>query len=153
MKRRKRLAIITTHPIQYYAPFFRLISEQSANFLIKVFYTFSQAQEKVHDPDFGISFEWDIPLLKGYDYTFVNNVSTNPGTRRLYGIENPTLIKEVEEWKADAIMVFGWSFSSHLKAMRHFRGKIPVLFRGDSNLIDEPEKFSVKKLSRRIFLT
>ena len=36
--------------------------------------------------------------------------------------------------------------------MRYFHGKIPVLFRGDSNLTDEHSGFSVKKLVRRLLL-
>jgi glycosyltransferase involved in cell wall biosynthesis len=37
--------------------------------------------------------------------------------------------------------------------MRHFKGKLPVWFRGDSTLLDEPKAFSVKKIFRRIFLS
>lgn len=148
----KRLAIVTTHPIQYYAPLFRLLSKGNSIFSVKVFYTLSQAQNKLHDPDFGLSFEWDIPLLDGYSYTFVKNVSNKPGTRSFRGIENPTLNSEIEAWQPNAILVFGWAFVSHLKALRYFHGKIPVLFRGDSNLIDEPAGFSLKKLLRRTFL-
>lgn len=152
MKRKKRLAIITTHPIQYYAPLFRLLSSENLNFVIKVFYTRGQAQETLYDKGFGISFKWDIPLLDGYEYTFVNNVSTNPGTGSFRGIITPELVDKIEEWQADAALVFGWSFSSHLHAIRYLHGKIPVLFRGDSNLLNEAPGFSAKKLLRRIFL-
>jgi len=152
MNQKKKLAIITTHPIQYNAPLFKLLNQENLSFIIKVFYTLGHKQEKLQDPDFRISFKWDIPLLEGYEYTFVNNVSSNPGTRSFSGIINPTLIKEIEEWKADAMLVYGWSFKSHLKAIRYFYGKIPVLFRGDSNLLDEASGFSAKKLLRRIFL-
>ncbi len=148
----KKLAIITTHPIQYNAPFFRLLNSENLSFVIKVFYTRGRSQAAVHDKGFGITFKWDIPLLDGYDYTFVDNVSSYRGTNKFNGIINPTLIKEIEEWKADAVLVYGWNFTSHLRAMRYFHGKIPILFRGDSNLIDESRGFSVKKLLRRIFL-
>jgi len=147
----KRLAIITTHPIQYYAPLFRLLSKEST-FSVRVFYTLGQAKEELHDPDFGIRVQWDVPLLEVYNYTFVNNVSANPGTRSFRRIVNPTLNKEIKAWKADAVLVIGWAFTSHLKALRHFHGKVPVLFRGDSNLIDEPAGFSFKKFLRRAFL-
>ena len=150
MKNRK-LAIITTHPIQYNAPLFKLLSE-SKSFDIKVFYTWSQAQNEVFDKDFGISRSWDIPLLEGYDFTFVKNISPDPGSHYFKGIINPSLNKEIEEWKADALLVYGWAFSSHLKAIRYFSKKIPVFFRGDSTLIDEPAGFSFKKAMRRIFL-
>jgi glycosyltransferase involved in cell wall biosynthesis len=37
------------------------------------------------------------------------------------------------------MLVFGWGWQSHLRVLRHFSGTIPVLFRGDSTLIDEQE--------------
>ncbi|MDB5248359.1 MAG: glycosyl transferase group 1 [Segetibacter sp.] len=148
----KKLAIITTHPIQYYAPLFRKIAERGT-VQLKVFYTWSQAKEKVYDPGFGKERSWDIPLLEGYDYTFVENTSKSPGSHHFNGIINPSLIKKVQKWESDAIIVFGWSFRSHLAVMRFFKGKVPVMFKGDSNLLDEPKGFSVKKMARRIFLS
>ena len=145
----QRLAIVTTHPIQYYGPLF---SELAKHLTIKVFYTWSQAREKILDEDFGIERKWDIPLLEGYSYTFVQNTAVNPGSSHFSGINNPTLIGEIETWKPDAILIFGWAFVSHLKALRHFHKKIPVLFRGDSTLLDEPVGFSAKKILRRYFL-
>lgn len=147
-----KLAIITTHPIQYYAPLFRLLASDS-HMDIKVFYTWSQAKETVFDPDFGISRSWDIPLLDGYAYTFVENISDNPGSSHFKGIINPTLITEVEQWNAEAILIYGWNFDSHLKAMRYFKGRIPVIFRGDSTLLDESPRFSLKKILRRVLLS
>ncbi|MCW3079596.1 glycosyltransferase family 4 protein [Segetibacter sp.] len=151
MKSKKRLAIVTTHPIQYNAPLFKLLNEESC-FTIKVFYTWSQSKQKVFDKDFGLSVAWDIPLLDGYDYKFVDNVSATPGSHHFKGVINPTLNSAIEDWKADAMLVYGWAFSSHLKAIRHFHKKIPVLFRGDSTLLDESSRYSVKKLVRRLFL-
>jgi glycosyltransferase involved in cell wall biosynthesis len=146
----KRLAIITTHPIQYNAPWFKLLALRG-NVQVKVFYTWEQSQQgSLYDPGFGKNVSWDIPLLDGYDYTFVKNVSANPGSHHFKGIVNPTLIDEVKLWKADAILFFGWSFKSHLKCLRFFHKKIPVLFRGDSTLLDESA--GLKTTLRRIFL-
>ena len=97
--------------------------------------------------------EWDIPLLKGYDYVFVKNISSKPGSSHFKGIINPDLIKDIKAFGADAVLVFGWAFQSHLKVLRYFKGKVPVYFRGDSTLLDEEDGFSLKKLLRRIFLT
>src|SRR3954468_9613942 len=113
---KKKLAIVTTHPIQYNAPLFRLMSEQGSSFSIKVFYTWSQSRESVFDKEFGRPVEWDIPLLEGYEYAFVDNVSSKPGSHHFKGIVNPTLTKVIGEWEPDAILVYGWSYSSHLKA-------------------------------------
>ncbi len=145
-----RLAIVTSHPIQYYAPLFRLLAKEPGMEL-KVFYTWSQSQKGAkYDRDFGKMIDWDIPLLDGYSYEFVNNTSKDPGVHHYKGIINPDLNNKIEEWNPDFLLVIGWSFRSHFSAMRHFKGKIPVLFKGDSTLLDE--KPGIKKMLRRIFL-
>ena len=146
----KRLAIVTTHPIQYYAPLFKLLTERGF-ITAKVFYTWSQSQQGAkYDPGFGKSIEWDIPLLQGYDYTFVNNTSPKPNSHHYSGIINPTLNVEIEEWNPDTILIIGWNFNSHLKCMRYFHKKIPILFRGDSTLL--AEHIGPKLLIRTLFL-
>ncbi|MDF2187072.1 glycosyltransferase family 4 protein [Paraflavitalea sp. CAU 1676] len=145
----KRLAIITTHPIQYNAPWFELLAK--SDLAVKVFYTQGPPSDNGNfDEGFGRVIKWDIPLLEGYEYTFVNNVSANPGTGHFKGIINPTLNQEVTDWKPDAILVIGWSFDSHIKLMRRFHKKVTILFRGDSTLLDERPGF--KKQLRRLFL-
>ncbi len=119
---------------------------------IKVFYTWGQAQGKVLDKDFGIEREWDIDLLSGYDHLFVKNTSTTPGSHHYKGIINPSLISEVASFEPDKIIVYGWKFNSHLKLLRHFKGKVPLYFRGDSTLLDEPVGFSFKKALRKLLL-
>lgn len=153
MEHENRLAIITTHPIQYYAPLFKILTERE-NVQIKVFYTWGEkARSRLFDPGFGKVREWDIPLLHGYEFEFVKNISTQPGSHHFWGINNPGLINKINEWNATAILVIGWNFISHLKVMYHFKGKIPVLFRGDSTLLNEQQGFSFKKLLRRLILS
>lgn len=148
-----KIAIITSHPIQYNAPLFGLLAKEPEINLM-VFYTWGEASLGLrYDPDFGKNIEWDLPLLEGYNYTFVTNTSSDPGSHQFKGIINPSLNQEIEAWKPDAIWVWGWAFDSHLKVMRHFKGKVPVWFRGDSTLLDEPKGFSLKKIARRMFLT
>ena len=145
----KRLAIVSSHPIQYNAPLFKLLTQRKI-IEIKVFYTWETQKGGKYDPGFQKHVEWDIPLLEGYDNSFVKNTSADPGTHHFNGIINPTLQTEIEEWHPNAILVMGWSFKSHLKSLRYFHNKIPVLFRGDSTLLDE--KGGIKKILRRLFL-
>ena len=146
----KKLAIVTTHPIQYNAPWFKLLTE-NGKVLPKVFYTWGQLQvEHKFDPGFGKGIQWDIPLLEGYEYSFIKNISNDPGSHHRNGIINPTLIVEIEAWQPDAVLIFGWNFKSHLECIRHFYKKIPVIFRGDSTLLDQVK--GIKSLLRYIFL-
>jgi glycosyltransferase involved in cell wall biosynthesis len=146
----KKLAIITTHPIQYNAPFFKLLTERG-KVQLKVFYTWPQAIDGFDDPDFGKQIQWDIPLLEGYDWEAVENVSKKPSSKKWSGIDCPDLIERMKIYQPDAMMVYGWNFKSHFKAMRYFKGRVPVWFFGDSTLLDEQP--GLKKILRRIWLT
>jgi glycosyltransferase involved in cell wall biosynthesis len=148
----KRLAIVTTHPIQYNAPLFRLLSERG-NIKIKVFYTWGQSKTgMIYDPGFGKHRVWDIPLLEGYDYEFIDNIAKNPGSHHFFGIINPLLNKKIEFFNPDAILVYGWSYFSHLKLLRYYTNKIPIYFRGDSTLLDQKKGFAIKKYLRSTLL-
>ena len=149
----KKLAIITSHPIQYNAPLFALLAMEN-QIDLKVYYTWGvDSNKEKYDRDFQQNIKWDIPLLEGYHYQFLNNISKDPGSHHFKGIINPDLNQEIEKWGADIVWVWGWAFDSHLKALRYFKGTKEVWFRGDSTLLDEPLGFSVKKILRRVFLT
>ncbi|WP_412467645.1 glycosyltransferase family 4 protein [Pedobacter sp. KLB.chiD] len=143
----KKLAIIITHPIQYYAPVFQLLAKQLE---IKVFYTWGEKSLSKYDKGFNQHIEWDIPLLKGYDHVFLKNSAKDQGTHHFNGIVNPYLINTIQNYKPDAILVYGWAWYSHLKAIRFFKGKIPVYFRGDSNLLHKLA--GIKGFLRGMFL-
>lgn len=142
----KNLAIISTHPIQYYAPVFRLLTKRS-KIKVKVFYTWEKGSE-TFDRGFAQTVKWDIPLLDGYDYTFVSNHGRQG--RSFFAVQNPGLIAEIKSWAPDALLVFGWNYYSHLKCLLHFKGKALVLFRGDSHLLNEQR--GLKKSLRRAWL-
>jgi glycosyltransferase involved in cell wall biosynthesis len=104
----------------------------------------------VFDKGFGTQVKWDIPLLEGYRYQFVRNVSKRPGPNQFGGLKTPTLTREIEAWQPDAVLVYTWSSASHLQALRHFKGRLPVLFRGDSTILDRRAWW--RNLLRRMFL-
>ncbi|MDQ0967623.1 glycosyltransferase involved in cell wall biosynthesis [Flavobacterium sp. W4I14] len=141
----KKLAIVVTHPIQYYAPIFELLSKKTT---LKVFYTRGAAS--VYDHGFKKDISWDIPLLKGYDFEFLENTAKDPGTHHFGGIVNPTVMKQLANYEPSAILIYGWGWKSHLKIIRHFKGKIPIYFRGDSTLIDK--KHNLKVFLQKLFL-
>lgn len=148
---KKRLAIVTTHPIQYNAPMFSLLHKRSI-IELKVFYTWGkEALDEKYDPGFGKKIKWDIDLLVGYEYEFVENVAKKKGSHHFNGIDNPNIIATLTSFQPDAILVFGWPLKSHYKVMKHFKGKVKVLFRGDSILKDS-DNF-IRKFLKRIYIS
>ncbi len=145
----QKLAVIITHPIQYYTPVFKLLHERQI-INIRVFYTWGEGVQQKFDPGFGKNISWDIPLMEGYPYEWVQNIAKNPGSHHSGGINNPALIDQVNTWQPDAILVYGWFYKSHFKALRYFKNKIPIIFRGDSTLLDDTG--GVKAMLRYLFL-
>ena len=133
-----RLAVVATHPTQHHAPLFRRLAARGA-VLPRVFYGWEGASTDggAYDPDFEREIAWDVPLRGGYASEVVENVAEDPGTHHFAGIDTPGLPGRVEAWEADAVLVVGWSWRGHLRALRHFHGRVPVLFHGDSTLLDE----------------
>ena len=149
MPRAPRLAVLSTHPIQYYAPLFQELTNRGM-VDVHVFYGWQGPAEGAYDPGFGTDVTWDVPLLEGYKHTFLRNTSPDPGTHHFRGIVTPEGLTQITRWQPDAVLVFGWNYWSHLIALRHFKGRVPVLFRGDSTLLDEQS--GLRQLLRRVVL-
>lgn len=120
-----RLAILSTHPIQYNAPLFRLMAAQEG-WTVRVFFSRTWNQVKF-DPDFQLEVQWDIPLIDGYNHTTVD-ASAPLGARKL--------ISAIRDFKPDALLVYGWNFPGHRQVMRAFHRRVPIGFRGDSHLLN-----------------
>jgi glycosyltransferase involved in cell wall biosynthesis len=145
MSVKSRLAIICTHPVQYYAPVFKLLAQVTE---LKVFYT---AGEKIlFDKGFGLNIHWDIPLLDGYDFKFLTNSVKKPRTDHFFGIINPGAIKIIRQFEPGHILIFGWAHYSHFRILNHFNQKVNILFRGDSTALRPHHLF--KSLTKTIIL-
>lgn len=136
LPKRVRLAIIISHPIQYYAPLYQRLASRT-DLQVKVFFTWHAGEKAIEDHGFRRPVAWDIPLTQGYDWESVPNAAADPGTHHFFGLRNPTLIQRVRAWNPDAVHISGWAWYSHLTALRAFsKIGLPTLFRGDSHLLD-----------------
>ncbi len=131
----QRLAIILSHPVQYYSPWFRWL-RTNTDLSFKVFYLWEFGVRETHDPQFAAAFKWDVDLLSGYDSEFVPNRSADPGTHHFRGLDNPLLTRQLAAWRPDAILLFGYNLLSNQRALWWARRHgVPLLFRGDSHLL------------------
>jgi glycosyltransferase involved in cell wall biosynthesis len=130
-----RLAIVLSHPIQYYSPWFRWIKAHHA-LAFRVFYLSDFGLKPARDAKFETTFAWDVDLTSGYDWEMVPNTAAVPDTLRFNGLHNPELPRRLAAWKPTAILLFGYKYHTHLKliAWARLRG-IPLIFRGDSHLL------------------
>jgi glycosyltransferase involved in cell wall biosynthesis len=133
----KRLAVLTTHPIQYHGAWFRRLAAEPGLDL-EVLYCHNATAKEQADAGFGVEFDWDVSLLDGYPHRFLRNVSKQPGIAGFGGLDTPEIKDIIARERFDAVMINGWHYKSAWQAMRAcWRTKTPVMVRSDSHLHTE----------------
>lgn len=131
----KKIAIFSTHPIQYYSPLYRELAKRSG-YDLTVYYSFQNSHINQASAGFGIGFDWDVPLLDGYRSIFLKNVSEKPSSQNYYGCDTPEVEDIICRGQFHGVVVHGWytkSFRQTIRACKHT--KTPVFVRGDSTLL------------------
>jgi len=130
--RRAHLAILSTHPIQYHAHWFRALAARP-ELDLSVFYCYQGSPADQAQAGFGVEFDWDIPLLEGYRYTFLNGGSGKPGS--FFSLRAPGMAQMLGRENFDAVLVNGWHYRAAWQAIvACWRMRIPLMARGDSQL-------------------
>lgn len=128
-----RLAIVISHPIQHFVPFYRAITKQRS-IKLKVFFCSRIGAENYHDPEMGASFKWAADLTSGYDHEFL------PEANRIVSIsfssvDNPSIGAALAAFTPDAVVVSGYAQKTALRALFWSRKRgVPVLMGSDGYL-------------------
>jgi glycosyltransferase involved in cell wall biosynthesis len=147
-----RLAFVTSHPIQYYAPLYRVLAQQ---FDLIVFFAHRATAADQARAGFGVEFDWDVSLLSGYAHEFLRNVAAWPALDRFSGCDTPEIGERLRKGRFDVVLVQGWYLKCFLQAaFAAKRQHLPLIVRGDSHL-DTPRsglKRTAKSLVYPAFL-
>ncbi len=152
-KNKVRLAYLVSHPIQYQAPLLRRIA-QEPDIDLTVFFGSDFSARSYQDEGFGVTIEWDIPLLDGYRHRFLP-VLRDDGTQTVttplnYGIFDALRGGGVGP-QFDVLWVHGYAMVNALHGMLAAKALgIPVLLRGDMWLRDRPRS-GPKLLLKQLF--
>lgn len=99
-----RVAVFITHPIQYFSPLWRAIAAEPDVELV-VHYFSDHSVRGGRDDGFGVEVAWDVPLLEGYDYRFIQrDADINRSDIALPGAS-----ALLEEGRFDAVIVSGYA--------------------------------------------
>jgi glycosyltransferase involved in cell wall biosynthesis len=127
-----RLAIFTSHPIQYQAPWFRALAGFS-ELTVRVFFSYIPSEEE-QGVGFGQAFKWDIPLTDGYDSSVLSHAkfpaSVPPYLRKM----TTGIHAALRGFRPDIALILGWHHISLVQAIFscRFLG-VPIILRGESN--------------------
>ncbi len=137
--KKRTLAVLTSHPIQYQAPLFMKLAEHPNLDLIVYFESDHGAEGAAYDKGFGRKVKWDIPLLEGYRHVFLGSP---------FGI-----VGKLRRRNFDAILVYGWnSFFRWVVFAAAFLTRTPVFLIGESPLNQELQKRGIKQIIKSLVL-
>ena len=135
-----RLTVVLTHPVQYYAPWFRHVAAHAPTVQLTVLYGTSPtaAQQGV---GFGRPFQWDVPLRAGYESIVLRQATENDSLRSgdFWGVDTNEAGPALVATKPDIVLVPGWHSAFYVRALEACRRHdLPVLYRGDTHLGTPP---------------
>lgn len=130
-----RLVVLSTHPIQYYAPLYRCLAQRGA-VKIKAIYLSDAGSVAHHDAGFARSVAWDIPLLDGYEFSVLQTATDITG-RSFWARYDSRLIETLASAQPDWLLVYGYASRMNWVAVRWAcRRATRVLYCSDSNIRD-----------------
>ena len=122
--------MVTTHPIQYMAPWFRALA-QDPELELEVIY-FRELNPRQQGVGFGEAFQWDVPLRQGYPSRVL---AATEGVRGLPRVLSGLLV-EIREMRPGAVLITGWNEPGLAAAYPLMRVLgVPVILRGESNAL------------------
>lgn len=142
-----KLAILNTHPIQYFAPLYKRLAQEE-NIDLTVLYSSRWGVSEYIDPQFNTKFKWDVPLLDGYKYKFLKNIRKTEDVNKFFNLINLEIIKELIKNKYDVLWVNGHNNLTNIIAVitAKLLG-IKLLMRAETQLNVEPLR--IKKIFRK----
>lgn len=127
-----KLGIIATHPIQYQVPWYRaLVASEEVN--LKVYFgLLPDAQQQ--GVGFGKAFEWDVPLLEGYEWECLPSACKVPGLDKFCANRLKPFSAKLRADGIEQMVITGWHAWPMLQALGTcVRLGIPCIVRGESN--------------------
>lgn len=147
------LTALMSHPVQYYSPIFREIDNR-ASIDLKVYYFDDHGVKEKYDEGFGRDIKWDIPLLEGHDYEFLDNWAGHIDrfSRGPINRINPNVISKIWGENHDVLLVMGYDTVSTWLAI--VCGKLtstPVIMRCGST--PSPEQSQIVNTLRKFLFS
>jgi len=145
MTRPLKLCVLTTHPIQYMAPWFRALAQDPELDLDVVFFRELNAVQQ--GVGFGQAFQWDVPLRQGYASQVLGAAAGLRGLPPLLAGLRRALVAR----RPDALLITGWNEPGLAAAypLARLLG-IPVILRGESNVLRSARPWWAKRLHRAL---
>jgi glycosyltransferase involved in cell wall biosynthesis len=129
-----RIAVVTSHPIQYATPLYAFLNRDPELDVTALFCS-DVSLRGVTDRGFGQPITWDVDLLNGFNSIFLGKRARTRTLSGFWSLICPELAREIRKARYDVVLVHGQQFAAYVVAfaVAKLQG-IPVMTRGETHL-------------------
>ena len=132
--RRYRLAVVVSHPIQHFVPFYRALA-RNPHIELRVIYCSSIGLQRYFDAEMNVELAWEMDLLSGYEHVFLPESGRIKRTD-FWSVNNPSVIRELDKFQPDVVNVYSYAQLTPLRTLLWCRHKrVPTIMWSDSELL------------------
>lgn len=129
-----RLAVVNSHPIQYFAPLYASLNQDPA-LRVTALYCSDVSLRGGQDRGFGQAVKWDVDLLGGYESVFLGDRARERVPQGFWSLVCPEVWREVRSGRYDAIWLHGYAYAVDLLALVAAKTRgLPVFYRSETHL-------------------
>jgi len=129
-----RLAIVVTHPIQHFVPFYRALAADP-DIELHVLFGAPIGVQSYFDEEMKTQITWSMDMLGGYSHEFLGEVPEG-GQPSVRQPSAPAIADRLAAFRPDVVLVYGHMQANVFRAIwwcrRH---KVPLMTIGDSELL------------------
>ena len=134
MAKPTRIAVLNSHPIQYFAPLYAHLNT-TPELDVTALYLSDFSIRGGKDAGFGRKVKWDVDLLAGYRSKFLGNAAHKRDPAGFWSLIAPEIWSEIISGRYDVLWLHGHNYAANLIALAAAKmARIPVMMRGETHL-------------------
>lgn len=130
-----RVAVLNTHPIQYFAPLYAYLKQTLPEMQLVALYCSDYSLRGAVDTGFSRTVQWDIDLLAGYDHQYLGQAVRRRTPRGFWSLIVPEVWTEIRSGRHDVLWLHGYGYFACVLAFLAAKSMgMPVMLRGETHL-------------------
>lgn len=143
-----KLAIVVSHPIQHFVPFYRALA-LSPDIELVVIYASRIGLEPYFDRGMNTMIAWKMDLLGGYESVFLPESDQIHSTAP-FDVNNPSVSDELSRQQPDVVLIYGYNLMTSLRALAWCRRRsVPAMMISDSEL-RTPRSLPIRSIKKLV---